>query len=147
MAGEAGHAVTLSGAVQMSWWGPLVGIPFGHGEGQETCWSLVRRVYAEQLQIDLPSYGEISALDLIRVARAIGEGQLGEHWRAVSAPRPFDVAIMRNGAGGRAICHVGVMIDAERVLHVQAETDSVVVPVSHYSIAMRLAGFRRYQDV
>ena len=45
------------------WWERYIGLPFGDGPGEVTCWGLLRRVYAEQLGIDLPSYGEIAASD------------------------------------------------------------------------------------
>lgn len=128
----------------MSWWGKYVGLPFGEGAGEVTCWSLVVRVYAAEMGITLPVYGEISARDLATVARTMGREQLGERWRAVSDPQAFDVAIMRRGSGGQAIVHVGVMIDATRMLHVEAASHAVLVPVVHHSVRGRIAGFRRY---
>lgn len=126
----------------MMWASDYVGLPFGEGAGQVTCWSLVRRVYADHLGIDLPAYGEISARDLLRVARAMGAGK-DDGWRAVSPPREFDVCIMRGPQGGSAVVHVGVMVDARRVLHVEAATAAVIVPVSHFSVAGRILGYRR----
>ncbi|MCV2870629.1 C40 family peptidase [Defluviimonas sp. WL0002] len=129
----------------MNWWDAYVGLPFGEGRGEVTCWSLVVRVFAERRGIALPTYGEISARDLARIARTMGRAQLGETWAAVSAPAQFDVAIMRSGSGRAAIVHVGVMIDATRMLHVEAASHAVVVPITHHSVRGRIAGFRRYQ--
>lgn len=126
------------------WAASYVGLPFGEGPGEVTCWSLCARVYAEQLGIVLPAYGEISARDLARIARTMGREQLGEHWQAVAAPRAFDVAIMRSGRGGPRIVHVGVMVDDHRLLHVEAATAAVVVPISNFGVRHRIAGFRRY---
>ena len=53
------------------WWDSYIGLPFGEGPGEVTCWSLVVRVYAERLGVTLPAYGEISAHDLACVARAM----------------------------------------------------------------------------
>lgn len=128
----------------MTWAAPYVGLPFGEGPGEVTCWSLVRRVMAERRGIELPAYGEISARDLVRVARTMGREQLAETWRAVSVPQEFDVALMRSARGGRAIVHVGIMIDGRRLLHVEDRTASVVVPLDHYSVRGRIVGFRRY---
>lgn len=127
------------------WWGPYVGLPFGEGPGDVTCWSLVARVYRDRLGIDLPDYGEISARDLARVARRMGADSAAEPWLPVASPREYDVAIMRSGRGGQPICHVGIMVNASQMLHVEASTASVVVPVNHVSIRHRIAGFRRYQ--
>lgn len=126
------------------WAESYVGLPFGEGAGEVTCWSLVVRVYADQLGISLPAYGEISAHDLRRVAVTMGREQLGEHWRAVQPPQAFDVAIMRSGRGGSLIKHVGVMVDEHRLLHVEEATASVIVPISNFTVRARIAGFRRY---
>lgn len=129
----------------MDWWANYVGLPFldgGRGPEAYDCWGLVRAVYARMLGVDLPSYGEISARDLVRVARAMAAGQ-DDGWRVVAAPQALDVCLMRSGRGGVPVVHVGVMADARRVLHVEPATAAVVVPVMHASVAGRIAGFRR----
>lgn len=128
----------------MHWSAGYVGLPFGEGPGQVTCWSLVRRVYADQLSIELPEYGEISARDLARIARAMAAGK-DDGWRVVGQPRALDVVLMRAGRGGAAVVHVGVMADDRRLLHVEAATAAVVVPVTHISVAGRIVGYRRYE--
>lgn len=147
MAGTVGHAVGLPGAFPVSdWWARYIGVPFKDG-GRDAqaldCWGLVRLVYAQELGRDLPSYGEISARDMVRIARAMGDAQ-DDGWDTVTEPRAFDVALMRSGRGGgsRAV-HVGVMVDARRVMHVEAAAATSVVPVTHFSVAGRLLGFRR----
>jgi len=129
----------------MEWWGRYVGLPFLDG-GRDLsgldCWGLVRMVYAERLGVALPEYGEISAKDLVRVARAMEVGK-NDGWQTVSVPQALDVALMRSGQGGRLVVHVGVMVDNRRVLHVEQATAAVVVPVSHFSVAGRIMGYRR----
>ena len=125
------------------WSARYVGLPFGDGPGQVTCWSLVRRVYAQEFGIDLPSYGEISSLDLLRVARAMADGAAGESWAAVAEPKEGDICLMRSARGGSAIVHVGVMADARNLLHVEEAKAAVIVPLSHFSVATRIAGWRR----
>lgn len=124
------------------WWAPYIGLPFGEGVGEVTCWGLVRRVYADRLGVDLPEYGEISARDLVRIARAMAKGK-DDGWLAVDAPRPFDVCMMRGSSGGSAVVHVGIVTDPGRILHVEAASAAVVVPVRHFSVAGRILGYRR----
>lgn len=127
------------------WWARYVGVPFvdgGRGPDGYDCWGLVREVYARELGIMLPSYGEISAHDLAQIAREM-RTRADDGWRAPPAPAPFDVCLMRGPSGRAAVVHVGVMVDADRVLHVEAATAAVVVPVRHYSIAGRILGYRR----
>lgn len=131
----------------MSWSARYVGLPFVDGGRTRRgldCWGLVRLVFAEEREIDLPSYGEISADDLRGLARAFTAGAEGAHWLQASLPQEFDVVLMRSGQGHRGVVHVGVMAGAGRLLHVERTTDSVVVPMSHLSVAGRIVGFRRY---
>lgn len=125
------------------WWSEYVGRPFGTGPAEDTCWSLVRRIYATHLGRDLPEYGEISARDLLRVARAM-EGGKDDGWIVPYLPAPFDVVLMRSPRGGPAVvCHVGVLTDARHLLHVEAATACVRVPLRHASVAGRILGYRR----
>lgn len=126
----------------MQWYAKYIGLPFGEAAGQVTCWSLVKQVYADHLGVDLPAYGEISARDLVRVARTM-EARKDDGWQAVTEPQAFDVCLMRTSRGGAIVAHVGVMIDALRVLHVEAASAAVVVPVSHMTVAGRILGYRR----
>lgn len=124
------------------WWEQYVGLPFGQGPGEETCWSLVCRVYADQLGVHLPAYGEISASDLLRIARAMGQGK-DDGWVKPREPAAFDVCLMRSGQGGNAVVHVGVVTIPGQILHVEAASAAVVVPVTHFSVAGRIMGYRR----
>jgi cell wall-associated NlpC family hydrolase len=126
----------------MHWSARYVGLPFGMGHGEVTCWSLVAMVYRDRLGVELPAYGEISARDLVRIARTM-EARKDDGWCEVAVPAAFDVCLMRSPRGGSAVCHVGVMVDGGRVLHVEEATAAVVVPVRHASIAGRILGFRR----
>lgn len=126
----------------MNWWAGYIGLPFGDGAGEVTCWSLVCQVYREQLGIELPAYGEISARDLLRVAKAMGSGK-DDGWVVPAVPQPFDVCLMRSGQGGAAVVHVGIVTEAGRILHVEAASAAVVVPVTHFSVAGRIVGYRR----
>lgn len=123
---------------------PYVGLPFGIGPGQVTCWSLVRRFYAAELGIALPEHGDIDPRDLVRVAREMQRGGAGLCWSAPDVPSFGDVVLMRSGRGGRAICHVGVLVDLARVLHAEEGTGSVLVSADHFTIRARIAGYRRF---
>lgn len=125
-----------------AWWTPYIGLPFGEGPGEVTCWALVRRIYARHLGLDLPAYGEIRARDLARIAREMERGK-DDGWYAPAAPDAFDVVLMRSPRGGRAVVHVGVLTDQGHVLHVEAATSAVRVPVGHFSVAGRILGYRR----
>jgi cell wall-associated NlpC family hydrolase len=128
----------------MDWWALYIGLPFGEGPGEVTCWSLVRRIYAEQLGIDLPEYGEIGARDLVRVAREMSHQKDRGPWHEPLRPGVHDVVLMRSARGGRAVCHVGIIADVARVLHAEEDTGSVLVPISHHTVRGRIVGYRRH---
>jgi cell wall-associated NlpC family hydrolase len=121
----------------MTWAARYVGLPFDRAH----CWGLVRMVYADQRGIDLPSYGEISAAELVRVADKISAEKHNGDWTQVAEPQAFDVALMR----GRArVWHVGIMIDAGNVLHTERATGAVIVPVDSAIMRGRIASYWRH---
>jgi hypothetical protein len=90
----------------------------------------------------LPAYGEISARDLMRVARAMDAAK-DDGWAVPADRRALDVCLMRAPTGGRRVVHVGVLVDAARLLHVEAASAAVIVPLTHFSVAGRILGYRR----
>lgn len=134
----------------MSWIKKYIGIPFvdkGRDIRGCDCWGLVRLVYKNELGIELPTYGEISANDLAAVAKEVGSNYILDPWQEIAAidVRPFDVAVLRF-YGSRQIGHVGVVAsEAMRLLHTERTVDSVVVPLTHMTVRPRIVGFRRHK--
>lgn len=131
----------------MSWWSPYIGKPFedgGRGPEAYDCWGLVAAVYRDVFGIELPSYGEISASDLIAIAREMRTAPDADPWRLVREPRAGDVCVMRLPSRSWP-GHVGVMVDRERVMHVERATHVCTVPTTHPMIASRVLGYRRHR--
>ena len=128
--------------MNLRWAEKYVGIIFvDHGRTVQgtDCWGLVRLVLKEQCGVDVPSYGEISATELLMVTKTISQEANREPWHTVKIPKAFDVALMR----GRPL-HVGIMISDKQILHIEKKTASVLLPLTHASIKPRLLGFRRH---
>lgn len=124
----------------MAWWSQYIGLPYDRAH----CWELVRRVYADRAGIELPTYGEIDARDLMRVARAM-QGDAGqEPWVPVDNPQALDVVLL---SGRARVAHVGVMVDAGRVMHTEQATGCVLLAVTNPAIAGRIMGYRRHRDL
>ena len=128
-----------------AWWADYIGVEYGEEPEKFTCWSLVQQVYADQLGIELPIYGEIEASDLLRVARAMDEGQGSDGWIEVMEPREYDVILMRAPRGNGRVVHVGVVAGGGG-LHVEQSTATCLVPLQHFSVSGRIKGFRRKSD-
>lgn len=136
----------------MNWVSSYVGLPFkerGLTRDGLHCWGLVRLVLAEQRGIELPSYGEQSAADLVAAARFFRRDSRRDPWAKVDTPREFDVALMSamsEEPRPRVMeGHCGVMIDATTVLHVWSATHAVQMRLSHYLIRHRVLGFYRHK--
>ena len=127
----------------MMWPEKYVGVPFVDGgrtiEGLD-CWGLVCLIYAEQLGVDLPSYGDVSARDLLAIARAIEGGR--EPWQPVDKPQAFDVVSMRF-YNRSWVGHVGVMVDGTQMIHTEETIAAAIIPVSHYTVRDRISGYWR----
>ena len=121
----------------MQWWGRYIGLPFEDCH----CWALVAKIYREQLGVDLPSYGEISSSQLLRIARQMETGKDEPCWLPVTEPKAFDVVLMRVKT---AVCHVGLATDSKHMLHTESGKDAVRVALRSPLIAGRIVGFRRY---
>jgi len=131
--------------MNMRWCEKYVGIRFvDHGRTIDgvDCWGLVRLLMANERGIDLPSYGEISATELMLVTKTIMQDANKEPWHSVTRPQAFDVVLMR----GKPL-HVGIMVTDKHVLHVEEATASVLLPLSHAAIKPRILGYRRHRAI
>ncbi|MES2753776.1 MAG: NlpC/P60 family protein [Pseudomonadota bacterium] len=132
---------SLAGGID---WGIYVGLPFGDGPDEVTCWSLIRLVFKDVRGTDLPPYGDISAYDLGRVARGMkAEAQSGR-WSTVIDPAPLDVVLMRSARGSGPVCHVGLIAGVGMMLHAEENTGSALVALDHYTVKGRILGMRRF---
>jgi cell wall-associated NlpC family hydrolase len=133
----------------MKWAAKYVGLPFAdHGRDHDgvDCWGLVRLVLLEQCSIEVPSYGETSAHDLAMVTQLVGRDAYLDPWVPVMANGilPFDVAVMFRRHDPT---HVGIMVDNERILHIEEKIAAVMLPLSHPTIAFRRPRFFRHRDL
>jgi cell wall-associated NlpC family hydrolase len=130
---------------------PYVGLKFvdgGRDRSGVDCWGLVRLVLLEVAQVEVPSYGEISAEDLVAVAREIGSGKDGEVWLPTLRPRALDVVVMYSRVDRRRhTTHCGIMVDDHRLLHIEKTHDAVVVALKHASVANRIQGYYRHVEL
>jgi hypothetical protein len=133
----------------MNWIEKYVGLPFidgGRDWSGVDCWGLVRLVLKTECGIEVPSYGEISAHDLMLVAREVSGESSREPWCLISQPEIFDVAVMFKL---RAPVHVGIVaaLAPVRLLHIEKATSAVFIIATHPSVAFRSIVYHRHKDL
>lgn len=134
------------------WVGRYIGIPF-KDDGLDLrgchCFGLVRLVLRERAGIDLPSYSETDANDLLAAAKHFRAGAGSDDWRKVETGfRAFDCVLMTAMTGTtRVVGHVGVLISPSRVLHVWEKTDSIHMPLDHPRLQQRVVGIYRHREL
>ena len=142
----------------MEWSAQYIGIPFaadGASRAGANCWGLVHLVLKEQCGIATPTYDAISADELIAAARQFRTSAVAEPWiRVTTQPRrAFDVVLMHamasedGGGRSRVPGHVGILIDASRLLHVWEKCDAVVMSLDHPRIRHRIVDFYRHREL
>lgn len=130
----------------MSWSDGYVGIPWRAGGRHDDggtgldCWGLLRRVYAERLEIELQSFAATDALDGVAIAAQMESNIDG--WRSVARPRPFDGVLLRKG---RSLCHVGVLVQGALFLHVDENLPACIERLDAPVWRRRFMGFYRYR--
>lgn len=116
-----------------AWWGEYIGLPFldrGRTRDGLDCWGLVRLVYWEQRGLILPDLGGeyLNTRDGDALAPLL-QSHLPA-WRSV-APGEFAVALFTLPDGR---LHVGVMVDAQRVLHATRDCEACIERLASLSL-------------
>jgi cell wall-associated NlpC family hydrolase len=136
----------------MRWIDHYVGLPFverGRTRAGLDCYGLVRLVMAERGDLALPAFDTIGSMDGPAVRDAIATAETSWLDVAVDDLQDFDVAVMRShyqigGAWRGTDMHLGILVSPTLLLHIEPETGSVCIPVSHPSVAERIRRYKRH---
>lgn len=130
-----------------AWVGPYLEIPFAErGRTREglDCYGLVRLIYHDQRNIELPSYTESYTTTTDREEiTAIYRGAVSSHWREVPVAQAatFDVTIIR--MLGDPI-HFGLVLDPPWFLHIRKGIWSSIERWDSLIWKRRLVGVARW---
>ncbi len=129
----------------MSWWNDYIGIPYkekGRARDGADCWGLVRLVYKDQYEIELPSFIEVyEAQDSNQIAELFATRREG--WEQVAEPREGDVVALRVFG---EITHVGVIAAPGTFLHVRRGIEAVIERLDSPMWKHRIEGYFRYKE-
>jgi cell wall-associated NlpC family hydrolase len=136
----------------MTWSDAYIGLPFeekGRDRGSVDCWGLVSLVLSDIHGItSLPAYTEeyASTAERAELAAIFARDALAFpwHWVPDDEARPFDVVLF-NRAG--IMCHVGIVTERGRMLHVESGRESCVERYDIGRWATRFAGVRRHAEL
>ncbi len=127
------------------WWNDYVGIPYrqhGRNRAGADCWGLVRLVYAEQFDHDLPSFSEAYADSADeRIVELLAKHREG--WDKVDDPQPGDVVLFK--VIGQ-LAHVGIAAAPGTFLHAREGHAATIERLESGSWKHRIEGFYRYRD-
>lgn len=131
----------------MVWSNSYISVPFkdrGRSREGADCWGLTRMVYADRLNIDLPSmefYADCR--DNKKLADLIVPNL--PKWEKVpnGYEKEYDVAVF-NITG--IPCHVGVVLQPKYMLHCQRGIGTTVERYDNKKWNNRIAGFYRYTE-
>jgi hypothetical protein len=128
-----------------TWWNDYISLKYlkkGRDKDGLDCWGLVKLIYKEQYNIELPSFAEeYEAEQQTKIEQLIALGKEG--WEKVETPTIGDVALLRvNGL----FMHVGVVVSPNQFIHVSEHTDTTVERFDTGLWKHRVEGFYRYVE-
>lgn len=128
------------------WWKSYLGLPFsdkGRDRQGVDCWGLVRLIYSEQLQIELPSLADnYRDTDDRETLSALVEAEKGAKWIAAEKPKPYDVVILTMMG---LPTHVGVVVNSRQMLHCLKGANTVLEDFTGLKWRHRVKGFVRWE--
>lgn len=127
------------------WSNKYIGIPYtagGRDENGIDCWGLVRLVYKNEFNIQLPGFeDQYLESDSERTQELIA--QYREGWEAVEVPTEGCVILLR--VMGH-VSHIGIMINNHQFLHAQRGSGSSIQDIEGTRWKDRIAGYYKYVE-
>jgi cell wall-associated NlpC family hydrolase len=153
MAEVSRNAGPVPGHLPLRWVEDFSRIPYRERGRDETgcdCWGLVALVYLRQAGIDLEPFQAVERTDGAAVEAVITRE--AAKWLPVSRgdQATLDVVVMRSifeyeGRAMTADMHVGIVTKPGFILHTEAKTGTVHVPMTHHSVTHRIRAIYRHK--
>tara|TARA_Y100000034_G_C6861959_1_gene392425 strand:- start:1015 stop:1410 length:396 start_codon:yes stop_codon:yes gene_type:complete len=127
------------------WAAQYVGIPFVELGRERSpgvdCWGLVRLVYLEQYEIELPSYSYENCDNRTANAR-IFSAEKESKWRPVLA---MTGSVVLFNVASR-VCHAGVVVGDGKFIHAEVGTGVIMERLQSAQWRNRIEGFYEHDD-
>lgn len=128
------------------WYNKYIGLPYKDG-GRDTegldCWGLVRLVYKDKYEIDLPSFTNsyTTTNDREHLHELIARHK--EYWELTTEPEEGSVVLMRVLGTNT---HVGIYLGNSKFLHIRENTQAVVESIDSSTWKHRIIGYFKYKE-
>jgi cell wall-associated NlpC family hydrolase len=124
------------------WFNKYIGIPFkdkGRDKDGADCYGLVRLIYKNELNIDLPDLIEAyeSANDREALEGVI-DAESKTRWKETTKPKEFDVIVLKMCG---APSHLGVVIKNNYMIHCHKGSDTAIEQFNGMKWEKRILGF------
>lgn len=130
-----------------AWAAEYIGLPFKSGGRDRTgldCWGLCRLVLAEHFGVEMPSYGgygDTSFKNAPSLREIVTKAALADFVEILKGhEQPGDIAVLRQGG---FTCHVGIVVEPGRMLHIEQGHDAVLEDYRRPKWAHRVDSFWR----
>lgn len=121
----------LAASHRPSWTDRYLSIPFasrGRGWSGCDCWGLVRLVYQEEFGVHLPRFDDYADVSDVASIHRLSHDCLAL-WTRIMRPLAGVVCHCVFGDGRH---HVGVMVDRERMLHIERGKNACIEGIAKY---------------
>ena len=127
------------------WSNKYIGIPYldnGRTTAGTDCWGLVRLIYKEEFNIELPSFfSDYTISDIDRISELMS--QYREGWEPLSLPEEGCVVLFN--ILGKA-SHIGIMINDRQFVHTRRNQEASIETLDSIKWTNRVAGFYKYNE-
>lgn len=127
------------------WYNKYIGIPYvekGRTIEGTDCWGLVRLIYKNEYNIDLPSFAdEYIPKDVAHISELVN--QYNEGWEKLDTAYE-GVGVLFNIVGHAS--HMGVMIDSTKFIHSIEGANTSIGDINSPKWKRRLVGFYKYTN-
>lgn len=134
-----------------TWVGDYIGLPYkdkGRSTDGYDCWGLVKLIYKERLDIELPSYTEYydNSKDSESLGPLVLKEKEKENWKEITKLdiQTYDVVILRVR---NQPMHIGVIVDNPIFVHIEEGLNSIIDQYESRRWIHRIIGFYRYVSV
>jgi cell wall-associated NlpC family hydrolase len=125
----------------------FIGTPFkGCGAGGRDCWELVKAIYLECYEVDIPMTYDIAHDATIRVSRAFIAAKMNPaNWKPLDAPQdPCVVAIANHPDHPELVNHCGIYIGNGFFIHARQATGAVMERIASPLWERKIRGYYKW---